>query len=93
MAITVSLGCEAHRSQPTCVRAARRAKASEMASSRFKVVLLGEGRVGKTSILLRFVRGEYTDKQKSTLQASCVAPSRALSLSRARLPWVWVWRP
>mgnify|MGYP002043349213 CR=1 FL=1 len=64
-----------------------------MASSRFKVVLLGEGRVGKTSILLRFVRGEYTDKQKSTLQASCVAPSRALSLSRARLPWVWVWRP
>ena len=46
-----------------------------MASSRFKVVLLGEGRVGKTSILLRFVRGEYTDKQKSTLQASCVAPS------------------
>merc|ERR1719487_2328446 len=39
-------------------------------SSRFKVVLLGEGRVGKTSILLRFVRGEYTDKQKSTLQAS-----------------------
>ena len=41
-----------------------------MASSRFKVVLLGEGRVGKTSILLRFVRGEYTDKQKSTLQAS-----------------------
>jgi Ras-related protein Rab-21 len=28
------------------------------------------GRVGKTSILLRFVRGEYSDKQQSTLQAS-----------------------
>lgn len=37
---------------------------------RFKVVLLGEGRVGKTSILLRYVTGEYSDKQISTVQAS-----------------------
>lgn len=37
---------------------------------RFKVVLLGEGRVGKTSILLRFTKGEYNDRQVSTLQAS-----------------------
>ena len=37
---------------------------------RFKVVLLGEGRVGKTSILLRYTRGEYSDRQVSTLQAS-----------------------
>ena len=37
---------------------------------RFKVVLLGEGRVGKTSILLRYTRGEYSDRQISTLQAS-----------------------
>ncbi|RYH20058.1 GTP-binding protein [archaeon] len=37
---------------------------------RFKVVLLGEGRVGKTSILLRYIKGEYTDRQVSTLQAS-----------------------
>lgn len=37
---------------------------------RFKVVLLGEGRVGKTSILLRFVKDEYSEKQVSTLQAS-----------------------
>jgi len=28
-----------------------------MSSQRFKVVLLGEGRVGKTSILLRYTRG------------------------------------
>ena len=26
------------------------------------------GRVGKTSILLRYVRGEYDDKQQSTIQ-------------------------
>lgn len=41
-----------------------------MAAQRFKVVLLGEGRVGKTSILLRYTRGEYNDRQVSTLQAS-----------------------
>lgn len=34
------------------------------------MVLLGEGRVGKTSILLRFTKGEYSDRQVSTLQAS-----------------------
>ena len=32
--------------------------------------LLGEGRVGKTSILLRYTKGEYNDRQISTLQAS-----------------------
>ncbi|KAJ1458858.1 ras family-domain-containing protein [Pelagophyceae sp. CCMP2097] len=37
---------------------------------RIKVVLLGEGRVGKTSLLLRYVNGAYDDKQGSTLQAS-----------------------
>lgn len=35
-----------------------------------KVTLLGEGRVGKTSILLRYTKGEYSDNQVSTLQAS-----------------------
>lgn len=29
-----------------------------------------QGRVGKTSILLRYIRGEYDDRQVSTLQAS-----------------------
>lgn len=42
----------------------------DMAGQRYKVVILGEGRVGKTSILLRYVRGEYSDRQQSTLQAS-----------------------
>jgi Ras-related protein Rab-21 len=41
-----------------------------MSTQRFKVVLLGEGRVGKTSILLRYTKGEYNDRQVSTLQAS-----------------------
>lgn len=41
-----------------------------MSSQRYKIVLLGEGRVGKTSILLRYIKGEYSDQQISTLQAS-----------------------
>lgn len=58
-----------------------------MSAKRFKVVILGEGRVGKTSILLRFVRNEYSDSQQSTLQASyldkkvdCGATSAHLSI-------------
>lgn len=37
---------------------------------RYKVVLLGEGRVGKTSILLRFVENSYIEGRPSTLTAS-----------------------
>ncbi|CAH0482323.1 unnamed protein product [Peronospora belbahrii] len=43
---------------------------SERSIKKFKVVLLGEGRVGKTSILLRYIKGEYDERQVSTLQAS-----------------------
>jgi Ras-related protein Rab-21 len=41
-----------------------------MSSARFKVVLLGEGRVGKTSLLLRYVKDSFDDRQVSTIQAS-----------------------
>jgi len=41
-----------------------------MSSSNFKVVLLGEGRVGKTCVCLRYVQGSFTDKQESTIQAT-----------------------
>jgi len=36
----------------------------------FKVVLLGEGRVGKTSLVLRYSQNQFNDKQVSTVQAS-----------------------
>eukprot|EP00271_Cylindrocystis_brebissonii_P023478 TRINITY_DN9761_c0_g1_i1.p1 TRINITY_DN9761_c0_g1~~TRINITY_DN9761_c0_g1_i1.p1 ORF type:complete len:214 (+),score=41.60 TRINITY_DN9761_c0_g1_i1:357-998(+) len=36
----------------------------------FKVVLLGEGRVGKTSLVLRYVRGVFSDSQAATAQAA-----------------------
>jgi len=38
---------------------------------RAKVVLLGEGAVGKTSIVLRYVENKFNDKHVSTLQV-CV---------------------
>mmetsp|Transcript_28176 Transcript_28176/g.45276 ORF Transcript_28176/g.45276 Transcript_28176/m.45276 type:complete len:105 (-) Transcript_28176:1854-2168(-) len=37
---------------------------------KYKFVLLGEGRVGKTSILLRFCTNEFDGRQPPTLNAS-----------------------
>lgn len=34
----------------------------------FKVVLLGEGAVGKTSLVLRYIENKFNDKHISTLQ-------------------------
>jgi len=36
----------------------------------FKIVLLGEGRVGKTSLTLRFIKNVFDDQQQSTIQAT-----------------------
>jgi len=36
----------------------------------FKVVLLGEGRVGKTSTVLRYVQNKFDDRTSATIQAS-----------------------
>ncbi|RNF00556.1 Rab family, other [Trypanosoma conorhini] len=36
----------------------------------YKVILLGEGRVGKTSLVSRFMHGAFDENQSSTIQAS-----------------------
>ncbi|XP_065573068.1 ras-related protein Rab-21-like [Artemia franciscana] len=36
----------------------------------FKVVLLGEGAVGKTSLVLQYVHGKFSEAHESTIQAS-----------------------
>mmetsp|Transcript_14222 Transcript_14222/g.23669 ORF Transcript_14222/g.23669 Transcript_14222/m.23669 type:complete len:214 (-) Transcript_14222:205-846(-) len=59
-----------------------------MSMERFKVVLLGEGRVGKTSILLRYTKGEYNDRQVSTLQASYLDKRVAVGASSVNLS-IW----
>lgn len=55
------------------------------ATRKFKVVLLGEGRVGKTSILLRYIKGEYDDRQVSTLQASYLDKRLMVDNSKVQL--------
>jgi len=47
----------------------------------FKIVLLGEGRVGKTSLVLRYVNNVFSDKQQSTMQASFL--SKRLNINAA----------
>jgi len=42
---------------------------------RFKVVLLGEGRVGKTSLLCRYIHGTFSERQQQTVQASFLEKS------------------
>mmetsp|Transcript_34343 Transcript_34343/g.55454 ORF Transcript_34343/g.55454 Transcript_34343/m.55454 type:complete len:215 (+) Transcript_34343:83-727(+) len=44
----------------------------------YKIVLLGEGRVGKTSMVLRYVNNVFSEKQQTTIQASFL--SRRLTL-------------
>merc|ERR1711998_695392 len=44
-------------------------EAGTMATS-FKMVLLGEGRVGKTSTVLRYVHDKFDDRTQATIQAS-----------------------
>lgn len=42
----------------------------------FKLVLLGESAVGKSSLVLRFVKGQFHEYQESTIggMCSCVLP-------------------
>jgi small GTP-binding protein len=46
--------------------------------SQYKVVLLGEGRVGKTSLVSRFVNDQFSDTEVSTVQANMYNKKRVL---------------
>ena len=60
-----------------------------MSSRSFKVVLLGEGRVGKSSIILRFMHNKYDDRQQSTLSASCF--DKSMNLGGAETARISLW--
>ena len=51
----------------------------------FKVVLLGEGCVGKTSVVLRYVEDKFNDEHISTLQVLWIETPAYLSASLSSL--------
>mmetsp|Transcript_9386 Transcript_9386/g.14180 ORF Transcript_9386/g.14180 Transcript_9386/m.14180 type:complete len:221 (+) Transcript_9386:57-719(+) len=54
----------------------------------FKVVLLGEGCVGKTSLTLRYVRNEFNDEHLTTIQASFLPKKLTIDGTRVNLA-IW----
>lgn len=57
--------------------------ASANRKNHFKVVLLGEGCVGKTSLVLRYCQDKFNDKHLTTLQASFL--NRRLNIDGKRV--------
>eukprot|EP00911_Craspedida_sp_UC1_P001624 UC1_evm1s1231 len=57
-------------------------------SQQFKVVLLGEGCVGKTSLVLRYCQNTFNDKHVTTLQASFLKKRMNIGGSRVELA-IW----
>ncbi|CAH1981095.1 unnamed protein product [Acanthoscelides obtectus] len=57
-------------------------------SYNFKVVLLGEGCVGKTSLVLRYVEDKFNSKHISTIQASFLNKKINLDGNRVNLA-IW----
>jgi len=53
------------------------------AGTTFKVVLLGEGSVGKTSLVTRYVQNQFNEKHVTTIQASFL--SKRLNLEGQRV--------
>eukprot|EP00123_Amoebidium_parasiticum_P009697 comp19651_c0_seq1/m.23249 comp19651_c0_seq1/g.23249 ORF comp19651_c0_seq1/g.23249 comp19651_c0_seq1/m.23249 type:complete len:206 (-) comp19651_c0_seq1:539-1156(-) len=52
-------------------------------SHQFKIVLLGEGCVGKTSIVLRYCQNTFNDKHITTVQASFL--TKKITIDRKRI--------
>ncbi len=53
-----------------------------------QVVLLGEGSVGKTSLVLRYCKDEFNDKHLTTIQASFFAKRITVGQARVKLA-IW----
>jgi len=55
--------------------------ASQGKICQFKLVLLGESAVGKSSLVLRFVKGQFHEYQESTIGGVCILYYYIYSLS------------
>ena len=58
------------------------------AKFQYKVVLLGEGCVGKTSVVVRYVQNAFNDKHLTTLQASFLTKKLNIAGKRVELA-IW----
>eukprot|EP01024_Parvocaulis_polyphysoides_P026066 TRINITY_DN2376_c0_g1_i5.p3 TRINITY_DN2376_c0_g1~~TRINITY_DN2376_c0_g1_i5.p3 ORF type:complete len:138 (+),score=7.46 TRINITY_DN2376_c0_g1_i5:183-596(+) len=58
-------------------------------NTKFKIVLLGEGRVGKTSLLVRFVQDKFPERQSATTSANFL--SNKLQLESGREVELFIW--
>jgi len=54
----------------------------------FKIVLLGEGCVGKTSLMLRYVQDQFNEKHLTTIQASFLSKNLTVDGVRVKLA-IW----
>ncbi|XP_023022878.1 RAS oncogene family member Rab21 [Leptinotarsa decemlineata] len=64
------------------------AMANSSETHNFKVVLLGEGCVGKTSLVLRYVEDKFNSKHMSTVQASFLNKKLSIDGNRVNLS-IW----
>ena len=53
----------------------------------FKLVLLGESAVGKSSLVLRFVKDQFSDYRESTVSASCLRMSADIDIDWRSIPY------
>ncbi len=58
-------------------------------SSQFKMVLLGESAVGKSSLALRFAKGQYHDNAESTIGAAFI--THTLQIDQERSVKIELW--
>jgi GTPase SAR1 family protein len=69
-------------SRPAATGAQRPNGSTQNKICQFKLVLLGESAVGKSSLVLRFVKGQFHEYQESTIGGNSTYASTALTCSR-----------
>ena len=54
-----------------------------------KIVMLGEGRVGKTSLTLKYVKGEFDHNEESTMNADFLEKKIELGMGKTINSAIW----
>lgn len=63
----------------------QRVCASLLKVHQFKLVLLGESAVGKSSLVLRFVKGQFHEFQESTIGGMCLTFIFSISITKNKV--------